>query len=188
MNEDIEKNVAFFVEFVIDQASVLSFHPSGNIEPIKDLTQAKVAFEEAARKVDRSSPRTRLNQEREVEDLFRSISNLQGDRYKNDEETIGVLCIAYYSVGHLIARLMRNWELSGFGKSGARKRYAQMRELEAWTLSEYRRGNWKSANQAAHALNHQIVAGTLAVRPALAEPRDRTVNKARIHLAELRIT
>lgn len=169
MNEDIEKNVAFFVDFVIDQAKVLSFRPSGNHEPIKDLTQAKVAFIEAARKIDRSSPMEPPHQERDVEDLFRSISNLQGDRYKNDDETIGVLCFAYYTVGHLIARLMRNWELSGLGRSGARKRYAQMRELEAWTLSEYRRGNWKSANQAAHALKDAVLAQSRTLEANLTE-------------------
>lgn len=155
MKEEIEKNVASLVDLVIDLAALMS-ESSEKDEPIKDLIQAKAVFEKAVSEIDRSKP-WKTSAEMEFDTLFRNIPNLLGDRFRNDEETIGALCWAYLSVGHLTARLLRKGELSAHGKLGARKRYAPMRELEAWVLSEYRRGNWKSANQAAHALKDVAV-------------------------------
>ncbi len=171
MNEDIEENVAAFVEFVFSHANILAkvvSFDSGKREPIKDLIQAKAVFEKAARKIDRSSPNA-PKQEMVVESLFMRIHDLQDGRYESDKIMISALCFSFYEVGFLMARISRNWELSELGKSGAGKRYTKMRELEAWTLSEYRRGNWKSANQAAHALKDAVLAQSRTLEANLTE-------------------
>lgn len=164
MKDVIAEQVEFFVQFVCDFAVALS-----GGKPANDLIQAKAIFVEAARKIDRSSRSKAPKQEREVDNLFMEISLLQGGRFKDDKDSIGVLCFSYFSVGHLVGKLMRNWELSALGKSGARKRYAPMRDLEAWTLSEYRIGNWKSANQAAHALKDAVLAQSRTLEANLTE-------------------
>ena len=159
MNADIEKNVESLVEFVFDLAFILSTPVGKRAEQFKDVTQAKAALMKVARRLDRSlPPRTTFSEEQEIEMLFVHILNLQGDRYRNDEEMIGVLCICYQTVGHFLAKQSQNCELAIRGRLGGLKRYAPMRELETWTLSEYQRGNWKSANQAAHALKDAVVA------------------------------
>lgn len=174
MNVDVQKNVESLVQFVVDLAFILST-PIGKrselfAEPVKDLTQAKAAFMKLARRLDRSSPRRRaFSEEQEIEMLFVHILNLQGDRYRNDEEMIGVLGICHQTVGHFLAKQSQNYELAIRGRLGARKRYAPMRELETWTLSEYQRGNWKSANQAAHALKDAVVAQGRTLGATLAE-------------------
>lgn len=164
MNEAIEHSVAFFVDIVIDYAAVIS----RTHERVKDLAQAKVVYQEAARRIDRSS-RGRPRYETEVDDLFRHISYLQDGRFRDDEETIGMLGLSYFLVGQLVAKSMRNVELSALGRAGGRKRYEAMRKLEAWTLSEYRQGNWKSANQAAHALKDAVLAQSRALEANLTE-------------------
>ncbi len=171
MNEDIKKNVVAFVDFVFSYANALAEYvsfDSGKREPIKDLIQAKAVFVKAARKIDLSSQAT-PKQEMVVEGLFMRIQDLQDGRYESDNIMISALGFSYYEVGFLIARFSRNWELSELGKSGAGKRYTKMRELEAWTLSEYRRGNWKSANQAAHALKDAVLAQSRTLEANLTE-------------------
>ena len=171
MNEDIEKNVVAFVEFVFSFANVLAEYvsfDSAKREPIKDLIQAKAVFVKAARKIDRSS-QGMCKQEMVVKYLFMRIHDLQDGKYESDGIMISALCYSFYEVGFLLARFSRNWELSELGKSGAGKRYTKMRELEAWTLSEYRRGNWKSANQAAHALKDAVLAQSRTLEANLTE-------------------
>ncbi len=47
--------------------------------------------------------------------------------------------------------------LSENGRIGAEKRHGPMTELRLWTLAEYKKGKWLSANKAAHALKDQVM-------------------------------
>lgn len=46
---------------------------------------------------------------------------------------------------------------SSLGKDGAQKRHAPMATLRSWAIEEYKAGEWKSANQAAHALKDSVI-------------------------------
>lgn len=56
------------------------------------------------------------------------------------------------------AMLTAGFDFVAIGKQGAEKRHAPMRNLQAWTLEEYRKGNWPSANRAAHDLKDKVLA------------------------------
>lgn len=157
MKVGIDENVAALVRDVIDIARVMS--RGREISLINDLKQAKAVFEKKARRIDRSSPwKAHSRVEQEVEFLFTTIPHLQDGRYESNEMALGVLCCAHHAFGYLTATLVRNMEFSLLGRAGARKRYAPMRDLEAWALTEYGRGNWKSANQAAYELKDSVIA------------------------------
>lgn len=47
--------------------------------------------------------------------------------------------------------------LSENGRIGAERRHGPMTELRSWTLAEYRKGTWRSANKAAHELKDQVM-------------------------------
>lgn len=43
------------------------------------------------------------------------------------------------------------------GRKGAAKRHAQMAKLRSWAIQQYKAGEWKSANQAAHSLKASVI-------------------------------
>jgi hypothetical protein len=46
---------------------------------------------------------------------------------------------------------------SSLGRDGAQKRHAPMAALRSWAIEGYKAGEWKSANQAAHALKDSVI-------------------------------
>ena len=118
-----------------------------------NLKKAQVVLERAAKKVDRSIPGRAPDTELAVIHLFVLIINAE----KSSRDPM-LVCGCFHTLGFITAKLNRPRELSVLGKSGARNRYAPMRTLEAWALSEYQRGNWKSANDAAHQLKDAVLA------------------------------
>ncbi len=48
-------------------------------------------------------------------------------------------------------------EFAALGRRGAQKRHAPMATLREWAVEKYKAGEWKSANQAAHALKESVI-------------------------------
>lgn len=63
------------------------------------------------------------------------------------------------------------FNFSEMGKIGAQKRHAPMANLRDWALQRYKAGNhqWKSANEAAHALRDEVVAHGRTINAHLSE-------------------
>jgi hypothetical protein len=55
------------------------------------------------------------------------------------------------------------------GREGARKRHQPMAELQAWTINEYGKGHWRSANKAAHELAASVIERGRAIGAYLSE-------------------
>ena len=88
---------------------------------------------------------------------------------KNQDEKIAYLCYGNWLAGilggmskdepgHAMCTpcIIKNYA-SENAKNGAEKRHAQMRELETWTVAQYRSGKWPSANKAAHDLKDKVI-------------------------------
>lgn len=58
---------------------------------------------------------------------------------------------------------------SALGKAGAARRHAPMTTLRAWAIEEYHAGEWKSANQAAHALKDSVIKHGRTINAHLSE-------------------
>lgn len=158
MKNQIDEEVAALVRDVIDIARIMTL--GKDMYLVNDLKQAKAVFVKKAKEIGRSSPFKARMVEREIDFLFMTIPYLQDSRYESNETVFGVLCSVHHAFGYLTGALQRerNLDFSSLGKAGARKRYASMRDLEVWALTEYRRGNWKSANQAAYELKDSVIA------------------------------
>lgn len=118
-----------------------------------NLAKAQAVLERAARKYDRSIPGRAPDTELAVQHLFGLILNAEAVH----REAMWV-CDGFHTLGFITAKLlMRPRDLSKLGKLGAQSRHASMRALKEWVLSEYHGGNWKSANQAAHALKAAVI-------------------------------
>lgn len=117
-----------------------------------NLAKAQAVLERAAKKYDRSIPGRVPDTELALFHLFGVILNAE----VTSRNPMAV-CDGWHSLGYITAKLNHPRELSKLGKSGARNRHAPMRALKAWALSEYRRGTWKSASKAAHALKDAVI-------------------------------
>lgn len=118
-----------------------------------NLGKAQAVLERAAKQYDRSIPGRAPDTELAVSHLFGLILNAE-DVYR-DAMTV---CDGFHTLGYITAKLiMRPKDLSKLGKSGAQTRHASMRALKEWALAQYQGGNWKSANQAAHALKGAVI-------------------------------
>lgn len=61
------------------------------------------------------------------------------------------------------------FSFSAMGKAGAQKRHAPMVNLRSWAIKRYKAGEWKSANQAAHALKDSVIAYGRTIGAILSE-------------------
>lgn len=77
--------------------------------------------------------------------------------------------------GQLLAEFekLRHAEIVKNGKKGIEKRYAPMRQLQAWAVERYRTGKWPSANAAAVALEEQIIAHGRTINATLSKTNAR---------------
>jgi len=66
------------------------------------------------------------------------------------------------------AKLAGKLDFSAIGKRGADHRHAPTRALRTWTIAQYRAGNWRSANQAAHDLKDKVMAHGRTINAELA--------------------
>jgi hypothetical protein len=107
---------------------------------------------------------------------FARIARTHAQRIPGPWET---LCEGYYYAGVLAEMVGEKPDkeflrslYSKQGKNGADKRHAPMRELEDWTLKQYREGSWigkkDSANKAAHDLKEKVLAQGKIIDPRLA--------------------
>lgn len=77
--------------------------------------------------------------------------------------------------GQLLAEFekLRHAEIVKNGKKGIEKRYAPMRQLQAWAVEKYQTGKWPSANAAAVALEEQIIAHGRTINATLSKTNAR---------------
>lgn len=68
---------------------------------------------------------------------------------------------------------LRHAEIVKNGKKGIEKRYAPMRQLQAWAVEKYQTGKWPSANAAAVALEEQIIAHGRTINATLSKTNAR---------------
>lgn len=61
------------------------------------------------------------------------------------------------------------FNFSKMGKEGAKKRHASMNLLRTWAVQKYRERDWKSANQAAHALKDEVIQHGRTINAHLSE-------------------
>lgn len=68
---------------------------------------------------------------------------------------------------------LRHAEVVRNGKKGIEKRYAPMRQLQAWAVEKYQSGKWPSANAAAVSLEEQIIAHGRTINATLSKTNAR---------------
>jgi len=68
---------------------------------------------------------------------------------------------------------LRHAEIVKNGKKGIEKRYAPMRQLQAWAVEKYQTGKWPSANAAAVALEEQIITHGRTINATLSKTNAR---------------
>ena len=61
------------------------------------------------------------------------------------------------------------FDFSAMGKIGALKRHAPMAKLRKWANAKYKSGDWRSANQAAHALKDSVIEHGRTINALLTE-------------------
>lgn len=108
-----------------------------------------------------------------------STENDFGDA--GDDELIDALCLGNWAIGFvdglpgdgeqpgICPSCLIKQHSSAIGKAGAEKRHAPNTALREWTIERYRAGDWKSANQAAHALKDSVIAHGRTIGAVLSE-------------------
>ncbi len=106
---------------------------------------------------------------------LRALTSLEAKDYER--------CIACHTravrLAQLMAEAVRRIDIffeaeprisfSRLGTAGAKKRHAPMAELRKWAVEQYRKGTWRSANQAAHVLKAAIIAHGRSINAHLSE-------------------
>ena len=84
--------------------------------------------------------------------------------------TLTAQSLVSYAAGRSLSEEGARLKYSENGKKGAEKRHQKTNELKEWTLAEYRKGKWPSANAAAYDLATKVYEKGKTIGATLSKP------------------